>query len=69
MNDRLEGAVWRKSSKSNGQGACVEVAFLADGDVALRESEEPGAVVVTSAIKWDAFLAGVRNNEFDRPDS
>lgn len=67
MKDPLEGAVWRKSSKSNGQGACVEVAFLVDGQVALRESEDPASVVITSAVKWDAFLAGVRNSEFDRP--
>ncbi|MCE0535857.1 DUF397 domain-containing protein [Kineosporia rhizophila] len=45
----------------------MEVAFLANGDVALRESDEPGAVVITSAAKWDAFLAGVRDNEFDPP--
>ena len=69
MNDRLEGVVWRKSSKSNGQGACVEVAFLADGGIALRESDDPDAVVVTNAVKWEAFLAGVRNNEFDQPAS
>ncbi len=48
-------------------GACVEVAFLVDGQVALRESEDPASVVITSAVKWDAFLAGVRNSEFDRP--
>jgi hypothetical protein len=45
----------------------VEVAFLADGSVALRESDEPDSVVITSALKWDAFLAGVRNDEFDLP--
>ena len=67
MSDKWEGAVWRKSSFSNAQLECVEVAFLADGDVALRESDAPGQVVVTSAAKWDAFLAGVRGNEFDRP--
>ncbi len=67
MKNLLENAVWRKSSKSNGQGACVEVAFMADGSVALRESDQPGDVVITSARKWDAFLAGVRNAEFDRP--
>ncbi|GAA3623503.1 hypothetical protein GCM10022223_45600 [Kineosporia mesophila] len=69
MSEIFEDAAWRKSSRSNGQGACVEVAFLSDGRIAMRESDEPGSVVFTSAMKWDAFLAGVRNNEFDRPSS
>jgi len=68
MNDYLKDAIWRKSSKSSGTGgACVEVAFLPDGNVALRESDDPESVVVTSAVKWDAFVAGVQNHEFDRP--
>ncbi|MBT0770764.1 DUF397 domain-containing protein [Kineosporia sp. J2-2] len=68
MKDLFEGADWRKSTKSSGTGgACVEVAFLADGSVALRESDQPESVVITTPVKWDAFLAGVRNCEFDRP--
>ncbi len=68
MKSELKGVVWRKSSRSSGTGgACVEVAFLADGRVAVRESDEPDDVVITSGIKWKAFLAGVRNDEFDQP--
>jgi hypothetical protein len=63
------GVLWRKSSYSGGggNGNCVEVAFLPDGDVAVRDTKDrtipphsyPGA-------EWAAFVAGVRAGEFDR---
>ncbi len=38
----LTNAVWRKSTRSNGDGnECVEVAFVS-GAVALRDSKNPG---------------------------
>lgn len=38
----LIGAIWRKSSRSNGFGGdCVEIAELADGDRAIRDSKDP----------------------------
>lgn len=66
----LAGARWRKSSFSGGADSgtgCVEVAFLPDGAVALRDTKDralaphhyPGA-------EWRAFLAGVRAGEFDQ---
>ena len=57
---------WRKSSASNPSGNCVELAELPDGAVAMRNSRQPGgpALVYTHA-EMAAFLAGVRNGEFD----
>ncbi|WP_329456524.1 DUF397 domain-containing protein [Streptomyces sp. NBC_01497] len=55
---------WRKSSKSADQGACVELAEI-DGEILLRESDDPGVVVRTSRVKLRAFLAGVKDGEFD----
>jgi Domain of unknown function (DUF397) len=57
---------WRKSRASNPSGNCVEMAGLADGAVAVRNSRFPGgpALVYTRA-EIAAFLAGVRNGEFD----
>ena len=44
--DELGGAVWAKSSRSGNNGNCVEVAFLGEGRVALRDNAklaiEPG---------------------------
>lgn len=62
----LGSAEWRKSSASNPSGNCVELAVLADGGVAVRNSRYPGgpALVYTRA-EVAAFLTGVLNGEFD----
>lgn len=62
----LTGAVWRKSSRSGGNGDCVETTVLT-GTVAVRDSKDPaGPVLVFSAADWGSFLAGAKAGEFDR---
>ncbi len=64
QSDR-HGLVWRKARASQGGGACVEVAPLADG-VAVRDSKDrDGPVLSFTAAEWVAFLDGARNGEFD----
>lgn len=60
------GARWVKSSYSGPTGGnCVEVAFLANGQVAVRNSRRPsGSALVFSAPEWDAFLNGAKDGEF-----
>ncbi|HEX5568895.1 MAG TPA: DUF397 domain-containing protein [Streptomyces sp.] len=62
----LHGVVWHKSSHSNSQGACVELARLPGGDVAVRNSRDPeGPALVFTSAEVSAMLLGVKDGEFD----
>jgi Domain of unknown function (DUF397) len=64
--DRLVSARWRKSQASNPSGSCVQVAELADGAIAVRNSRYPsGPALIYTRAEIAAFLAGVKNGEFD----
>jgi hypothetical protein len=60
---QLTDARWVKSSHSGPTGGnCVEVASLADGTVAVRDSRHPaGPALVFTTADWTAFVAGTRN--------
>ena len=50
---------WRKSSRSNGTGNCVELS-VAPGSVRVRDSKNAaGRVLGFSAVAMAAFLAAV----------
>jgi hypothetical protein len=62
----LWAITWAKSSHSNPHGNCVEVAELADGKVAVRNSRHPGcSALVCARAEVAAFVRAVKEDEFD----
>lgn len=56
---------FRKSSYSNAQGNCVEVAELPGSGLAVRDSKREDSPVLTfSRAEWAEFIQGVRTGEF-----
>jgi len=62
----LMNVTWRKSTYS-GNYACVEVADLDDGNVAVRDTKDKGngPILFFTRNEWNAFIAGAKNGEFD----
>jgi hypothetical protein len=64
--DELGAVRWRKSRASNPSGDCIEVAALASGAVAMRNSRDPhGPALVYTRAEIAAFLRGAKDGEFD----
>jgi hypothetical protein len=60
---RVAGAIWKKASRSNGNGGnnCVEVAFLNPG-VAVRDSKDrTGPALFFTNTAWTNFINSIRN--------
>ncbi|WP_019806650.1 DUF397 domain-containing protein [Saccharomonospora halophila] len=65
-SESLAGVVWRRSAYSGAMGNCVEVAPLSGGGIAMRNSRDPqGPALVYTKAEIAAFLAGVKDGEFD----
>jgi hypothetical protein len=63
----LSNAKWFKSSRSGGDKACVEVAFLSNDLVGVRDSKNPsGPALIFTASEWSAFTVAAAHGEFDR---
>jgi len=62
----LPEVTWRKSRRSGPQGGnCVDVARLADGQVAVRNSRHcDGPALVFTAAEWAAFVGGAQDGDF-----
>ncbi|MGK8485996.1 DUF397 domain-containing protein [Nocardia asiatica] len=66
MTIDLAGAEWFKSSYSGGDKECVEVAFLPNGLVGVRDSKNPaGPALAFSSRDWSAFTTVVSRDGLD----
>ncbi|MFE5073239.1 DUF397 domain-containing protein [Streptomyces halstedii] len=62
----LEGVIWRKARASESANGCLEVAFLGDGRVAIRDNEDlDNPPFVVTAHVWRCFMDGAQKGEFD----
>jgi hypothetical protein len=60
-----KGIEWHKSSRCD-TANCIEIGYVGDS-VAVRDSKDPdGPSLRFSLDEWRAFVAGIRNGEFNR---
>jgi Domain of unknown function (DUF397) len=64
QKSELDDATYQISSFSGG-GSCVAVARLASGEYVVRHSRNAEQWVVFTEQEWRAFIAGVKESEFD----
>ncbi|MDQ2874413.1 MAG: DUF397 domain-containing protein [Actinomycetota bacterium] len=65
MTEQPTSLDWRKSSYSSSSANCVEIATVGLS-IAVRDSKDPdGPVLLCTRAGMAAFVAGVKNGEFD----
>lgn len=61
----LTRAKWQTSTRSGGNGNCVEVATNLPEGVAVRDTKNrDGGTLIFTHAEWDAFVGGVKDGEF-----
>ena len=62
----LSRAAWRTSTRSGGNGNCVEVAANLSGVVAVRDSKDrTGPVLIFDYADWKAFTVQLSDAALD----
>lgn len=65
IENQLRNAKWQTAS--SGASTCVEIAFLEQGIVAIRDSKNPDkAAQLFDDAEYDAFVAGIMRGELRR---
>ncbi|GHJ31773.1 MULTISPECIES: DUF397 domain-containing protein [Streptomyces] len=60
----ISGVEWLSAPGSTSEDR-VEIAYLPNGAVAMRNSADPGTVLRYTEAEWRAFVLGARDGEFD----
>ena len=67
-NMSVDETMWRKSQRSVGNGACVEVTVAVPG-IAVRDStDQSGPMLAYTAQSWRIFSSSVRLDQFSVRD-
>lgn len=67
MTNEQSKRKWFKSSRSDGSRNCVEVAFLSNDLVGVRDSKNlSGPALMFTSAEWSAFTVAAAHGEFDR---
>jgi hypothetical protein len=64
----LKDVQWRRvgSAADGGEGAGVELARLADGQIAVRNSADPrGPALIYTRAEIEALIGGAQDGDFD----
>jgi hypothetical protein len=66
LRDEIVALKWRKSTRSIGNGQCIEAARLSDGRLAMRDSQDTcGPIISVTQRGWHSFVNGIKDGEFD----
>jgi hypothetical protein len=59
---------FQKSSRSSTNASCVEAKICTCDEILVRDSKDrEGPVLTFTRAEWSAFLAGVKDEEFELP--
>ncbi|GGR50476.1 DUF397 domain-containing protein [Streptomyces netropsis] len=61
----ISDAEWLSAPGEDEADERVEIAYLANGAVAMRSSADPETVLRYTEGEWRAFVLGARDGEFD----
>jgi Domain of unknown function (DUF397) len=64
--EEITALSWRKSTRSIGNGQCVEAARLTDGRLVMRDSTDTsGPVIFYTREEWRALVKEIKDGKFD----